>query len=438
MPKKIEKCVAKLVSEGKSEESAWAICNAAIDKVKKLIDDGMSECDAWSKVVFKPSISNDSIRLLENKIDTNTGFLHSKVAICRSGVQEYLGRELGLTGDDVNKMFNVLRHPDDVKNIDSLNTYKNLVVTDDHPVEGWVNVDNVKQLQKGQMSETSIDESQEEVHLNGVITITDAGLIDVTMRGKVEVSLGYARELIAEDGIYNGIPYQYRFINIIANHLSVVDRGRCGGTCKIINDKKYDIMLDVKTNEEGVLVKITINGEEFEVSEAVHKAIMAERKSTDEETEKKDKEVESKDEEIKEVEKANDKLTAKNDDLQLKLKTSNDAKISDTDLNKLVVERAGLLSFAQTVIGDSIPEDVVNDAMAIKKAVVEKHFNISVDGKSDAYVDARFEMVQEDQTSADASVKQLGEDLIKSKKVTTDNEEKVATARENYLKKKGL
>ena len=199
MPKKIELCVAKLVSEGKSEESAWAICNAAIDQVEKLIAEGMDECEAWMTAI-KPSVSNDSIRLLENKIDTNTGFLHSKVAICRSGIQEYLGRELGLDGDDANQMFNVLRHPDDVKNQNSLDTYKNLVVTDDHPVEGWVNLDNVKQLQKGQMSETSIDESQEEVHLNGTIAITEADLIDKTMSGIVEVTLGYARDLLAEDG----------------------------------------------------------------------------------------------------------------------------------------------------------------------------------------------------------------------------------------------
>ena len=192
----------------------------------------------------KPQVSNDAIRMLENKIDPNTGFLHSKVAICRSGVQEYLGRELGLTGDDALKMFNVLRHPDDVTSEASLSTYKNLVVTDDHPSEGWVNIDNIKVLQKGQLSETQIDSTQDEVHIYGMMTVTDTDLIEKAMNGKIEVSLGYARELIAEDGIYKGIPYQYKYTNIIANHLSVVDRGRCGSTCAITNDKKNVIIHD--------------------------------------------------------------------------------------------------------------------------------------------------------------------------------------------------
>jgi hypothetical protein len=187
--------------------------------------------------------------------------------------------------------------------------------------------------------------------------------------------------------------------------------------------------------DEGVLVKIMINGIEFEVSEEVGAAIMAERKSKETETTDMEEEMVKK---VEEVETANDKLTAKVDDLQAKLNRSNDSKLSDEDLNKMVSERASLVSFAQTVIAaDAMPEST--EPMAIKKAVVEKHFNISVDGKSDEYIKARFEMVQEDQTSHDASVKKLADDMkkeINEKKVSND---KVATdARNAYMKKKGL
>lgn len=432
MPAKIERCVKKLMEQGKSEESAWAICNASIDAVEKLIADGMDECAAWRKVINP--ISNDSIRMLSNKIDTNTGFLHSKVVICRSGIQEYLGRELGLTGDDATKMFNVLRHPDDVTSEQSLATYKNLVVTDDHPAEGWVNVENIKEHQRGQLSETAIDNTQDEVHVFGVMTITDADLIEKAMNGKVEVSLGYARELIAEDGVYNGIPYQFKYTNIIANHLSVVDRGRCGGSCKIVNDKKHVIILDENQKDEGVLVKVMINGIEFEVSEEIGQALMAEREAKNKETEDMEEEAGKK---VEELETANDKLTAKVDDLTAKLKTTNDSKMSDDDFNKAVAERATLVSFATSIIGDAMPEST--EPMAIKKAVVEKHFNISVDGKTDAYIDARFEMVQEDQTSHDASVKKLADDMEKEKKdKQTSNDKVVGDARQAYLKRKGL
>jgi len=144
-------------------------------------------------------------------------------------------------------------------------------------------------------------------------------------------------------------------------------------------------------------------------------------------------------EKVKEVETSNDKLTAKVDDLEAKMKTTNDSKLSDDDLNKMVTERANLLSFAKTIVGDSLPENIGCDAMVIKKAVVEKHFNITVDGKSDAYIDARFEMVQEDQTSHDASVKKLASDLEKEKQEKQTSNDAIATdARNAYMKRKGI
>ena len=88
MPKKLDKCVKKLIQEGRTKSSAYAICTK--------------------------SIGNDAVLTGENKIDPNTGFMHTPVVICRSGIQGYLGRELGLTGNDAQKIFNVLRHPDDV------------------------------------------------------------------------------------------------------------------------------------------------------------------------------------------------------------------------------------------------------------------------------------------------------------------------------------
>ena len=176
-----------------------------------------------------------------------------------------------------------------------------------------------------------------------------------------------------------------------------------------------------------------INGVEFEVSEEVGKAIMAERESKEIETE----DAEQMSEKIEELETANDKLTAKVDNLEAKIKATNDSKLSDVDLNKMVIERAALVSFASGIIGDSMPDNT--EPMAIKKAVVEKHFNISVDGKSEAYIDARFEMVQEDQLSHDSSVKKLADDMQKEKeKVQTTNDAKATEARQAYLKRKGL
>jgi hypothetical protein len=378
---------------------------------------------------------NDNINtnLLSNKIDPHTGFLHVSVTLCRSGIQEYVGRELGLTGNDAGKFFNVLRPPEEVIKKESLDTYTNLVVTDEHPNERWVDLDNVKFLQRGQVSNVDVDSSKEdEVHLKGEMVITDQGLIEKAQNGKVEVSLGYAYKLIAEDGVYNGTAYQYKYIDLIANHLSIVSKGRCGPSCSITNDEKHAIIVDANKIQQGVPVKVKINGEEFDVSDAIAEALKAERTSSTDEMDEVKKKAEEK---VEETKKSNDALQAKVDTLEVKLSKANDSKMSDGDLNKLVTERANLVSFARTVMADSMPE--TSCPMVIKTAVVEKHFGISVDGKSDAYIDARFDMVQEDQVAADSSVSKLAADMQKVKVEKKIGNDTIATdARNAYINRK--
>lgn len=398
MPNKLDRCVKKLIEEGKSESSAYAICTK--------------------------SIGNDAVFTGENKIDPNTGFMHTPVVICRSGTQGYLGRELGLTGNDANKMFNVLRHPEDVTHPESVATYENIIATDEHPNDRWIYIDNVKEHQKGQVSNVKVVGDT----IEGLLTITDQDLINKIQSGKVEVSLGYAYKLIAEDGEYNGEPYQYRYKDMIANHLSIVEKGRCGKQCRITDDN-YATITDEIPIQRVVDMKITINGIEFEVDDALGEAIMAERSAKESDMEETTKMAEDMEEELVEVKKANDRLKARVD-------AATDSKMTDAQINELVAERAGLVAFAQGICGDAMPDST--EPLAIKTAVVEKHFNISMDGKSEAYIAARFDMVQEDQVAHDSSVSKLTEDMKKKQKIATDNEQIAKNARSNYMKRKGL
>jgi len=385
----------------------------------------------------KRNIATDNSNLLSNKIDPHTGFLHVKVTLCRSGIQEYVGRELGLTGNDAGKMFNVLRPPEEVVKKESLDTYKNLVVTDEHPPERWVDTENIKFVQRGQVSNIDVGNSKDnEIHLDGEMVVTDQGLIEKAQNGKVEVSLGYAFKLVAEDGVYNGTPYQYKYVDMIANHLSIVSKGRCGPSCSITNDKKHGIIVDANKIQQGVPVKVKINGKEFDVSDEIAEALKAERKSSTDEMDEVKKKVEDEADKVEETKKSNDALQAKVDTLEVKLSKPTDSQMSDADLNIMVTDRANLVAFARGVIGnDNMPDTTC--PMAIKTAVVEKHFNISVDGKSDAYIDARYDMVQEDQVAADSSVKKLADDMKKERDDVKVGNDKVATdARAAYIKKK--
>ncbi len=389
------------------------------------------------KNIINANIINDRVSLVDNNIDESTGFMHSKVVMCRSGIQEYYGYELGLTGDDARKIYKVLRHPDDVKNKESIATFNNIIVTDEHPTEGWIDIYNVKNYQKGQVSNIELvnDTADNLLTVNGLSTITDANLIEKVQNGKVEVSLGYSHDLVAEDGEYGGESYQYRFINIVANHLSVVEKGRCGKKCRII-DKNYDTISDEKNNGGKEKMKIKINGQEFDVDDAVAKAILAERASRDADLNESTKKVEESTKKAEDLEKEVTETKKANDALQAQLDTAREKKITDADIDAIVKDRAELVAFAKSVIGDSMP--TCTDPIAIKTAVVEKHFGISLDGKGEAYIEARFDIVQEDMIARDSSIGAMGADIEKAKKIATDNEKVVQDAREKFLNRKGL
>ena len=82
---------------------------------------------------------------------TRDGFLVGEARVSRAGnVQQYLGRELGLTGADATKSFGVFRDPDVVFDSSSLMSLAGRPVTRDHPKDE-VTADNWSDLAKGQV-----------------------------------------------------------------------------------------------------------------------------------------------------------------------------------------------------------------------------------------------------------------------------------------------
>jgi hypothetical protein len=91
-------------------------------------------------------------------------------------------------------------------------------------------------------------------------------------------------------------------------------------------------------------------------------------------------------------------LAAKDAELAMKdaqIEDLNKKVISDADLDKRVQDRADLVSVAKSIAGDVKVEGLTDSA--IRKAVVVAKFgDAAVSGKSDAYVDARFDLLVED------------------------------------------
>jgi len=358
----------------------------------------------------------DSPQSLKATIDKTTGFLTAPVVLARTGIQEYLGFELGLT-DRAEERIGVLRIPEEVFHPESIKSFVNLVVTDDHPTT-LVNTNNVKELQKGTVSEVR---SNDEGQLIGLITVTDKDLITKIQKGKTEVSVGYTNDLKKESGVFNGAEYEFIQTNIRANHLAIVDAGRCGPACRLTMDKGCNM--------------ITIDGIDFEVQDKqLEQAILKLQKSHDEEKKKlaerfKKKEEED-EEEIKKKEKEKSDAIKEKDAAIAKADALEKSQLSDEKLNALITERALLIADARAILGDKMPEKI-DCPQDIKSAVVVHILpDMELKDKSVDYIDAAYDMAVAKAKKATDSIDNLNKDFRdkEGKKITRE------TARQKYIK----
>lgn len=180
-----------------------------------------------------------------NKGITSQGYLVAQNALlARTGIQYYLSQEIGLKDENgrpiLNKKIKVYRLPEDVFHPNHLRSLESAPVTDDHPSspEG-VTVDNHHILSKGHGR--NIQPSGDNVA--GDLVITDPALIRKIQNGEqIEISNGYGCDYEPyKDGL--------KQVNIIANHIAVVKRGRAGSKVKIYDSQPKGVK-PVKNKKE--------------------------------------------------------------------------------------------------------------------------------------------------------------------------------------------
>jgi hypothetical protein len=150
---------------------------------------------------------------------TPEGFLicHS-VPICRTGRQDYLPHEIGLQGSN---LVNVEREEKEVFAPAAIASFEGKPVTDDHPPME-VNSSNYGAYTKGVIQNIHRGVGADNNKLVCDIVVYDAALIGKIESGKREVSCGYdCKYMPNEDG-------SYRQVDIVGNHVAIVDNGRAG------------------------------------------------------------------------------------------------------------------------------------------------------------------------------------------------------------------
>jgi hypothetical protein len=337
----------------------------------------------------------DKHEINEPTIDQN-GYLHADANVTRSGVFVYHKPDGSTTRE--------LRHPDEVFKADSIETMKNRPVTDGHPFPGKLDAKNTKQFSVGNLVENP---ERNDIYIKTKLMITDQAAIDKIMREDSpvrEISCGYECKMVKESGTYQGEKYDERQIDIVYNHVALVDKGRAGPQARLVLDaadgavEGVDIELksDSKPKkEQKSIMKIKLDSlktgtfkvdaltiEVDDGSEGAVQLILDQR----------DLAVNH----IKTLETKCDTATAKAETLQGTIdQLKKDAVIAPDQLVTMVTERADVIGVAAYVGVTAKLDAVDNDG--IKKAIVA-HKNPDVkldDTTAPAYIQGRYDMIVE-------------------------------------------
>lgn len=215
-------------------------------------------------------------QLGQKRSTTPEGFLvcHD-VPIARTGVQLYLDEELvGEDGKPLVKggpdgLVRVEREADQVFREDTLKSFEGKPVTVNHP-ESFVTPENWRNLTIGFVQNVRRGDGIEDDLVLADLVITDADGIEYVNRDLPEVSAGYEAE-------YEQLaPGRGRQLNIVGNHVALVERGRAGPRCSIqdgahaMSKKKrsfWDRLLTAVKAQDAEAVKAEIEDMEGEEDE---------------------------------------------------------------------------------------------------------------------------------------------------------------------------
>lgn len=369
-----------------------------------------------------PGFVADNINTTSWKIDEITGFLTAPVVLARTGIQTYYGYELGLNDRALDKI-NVYRSPEEVFSDAAISSYQNLVITNDHPSEE-VNVDNVKRLQVGSVSNVIRDGNV----IRGIATITDKDQIKKTQSGKVEVSLGYLQDLKQFNQTVDGVFCEFQQTNIRGNHLANVDKGRCGATCRISNDNNSGGKLPTTITIDG----IDYTTDDKQLSQAINKLM-------------KDAEISitSLEERLTALENELKKANSEKEVALAEKNAAEKATMSEPELEQIIEDRASkkakLISQAKLVLGDKMPV-CVNCDLEIMKAVIGDSFSEDeIMGRTSEYINtyitALYDAAIKKFNEGRESLKEFGKEILKDSKSETITRD---SARAKYMKTLGI
>ena len=344
-----------------------------------------------------PSVQRyDSVPIRDYHFDDQTGFLYVyRVPIAGAMVQKYV------KSDGSEEMEAKL--PEEILSDATVSSANSKPVTDGH--HGLVTKDNSHDLLKGFTASNGHVEGN---MLYNDITITDPNLISQIKNGsKRELSIGFETQMDPTSGTYNGAKYDAVQRNIRINHVAVVPKGRAGHEVRLIGDSAEAVDQVEPSEEKGNQMETRVvraDGQNITVAaDDVDKIT-----KLDAENSAKAKQIADLDAQIKKLQAEKAQLQGNADEANKKADSAQaKADSLETDNKKLkdqidhlkgdaFDERLNLIDKVKSFVGDSdydyhgkTDRDLKIDAV---KAI--KGDSIDFEDKSDAYVQAAFDMLE--------------------------------------------
>lgn len=315
--------------------------------------------------MLKVTVNDRTSYNITKRTYTDEGFLVVPGRVARTGIQQYLASELGLTDRQPNEIVNVYRPSEEVFNTDSLASYESCDVTLNHPSE-LVNAANYKSTTVGVVRGPAIRDG-DFVEANLIIKSKDA--ISAVESGKVQLSAGYTAIYDKVDGTTElGEKYEFIQRDIKINHIAICDRARAGAQARLYDNEGVKPMIKVML-DSGVALEVADEASAKLVTDALKDAA---QRVTDAEAK---------------AEKAEAERDMKEEELE-----AEKAKTTDAAIAERVEAISTVRAQAVKMVGDTFTCDSV-DAVAIQRAALTaKRPTIDWATKSDVYVQASFDM----------------------------------------------
>jgi hypothetical protein len=196
------------------------------------------------------------------------GCLVAEVFAARTGLQDYLGREVDPSGQRFtsDQIVKVYRPESEVFKADSLATFAAAPVTVDHPSTA-VTADNWRNLGVGEINGDVVRDGQ---RVRVPIIVRDAAAVRAATTTHKQLSMGYSTELVfPTDGKHpDGTACDAYQTNLKINHIALVPAARGGPELRVVDERStpQETVMKIKIGDaevdatNGEAVRIAVDG----------------------------------------------------------------------------------------------------------------------------------------------------------------------------------